>query len=71
MAIDRDTMRYQWNSSDVEIIKVADGSFAKSNGPGGKCVCPQCGAEIDHATGQPCADEVCPECGAKMTRKEE
>ena len=40
-------------------------------GPGGKCVCPQCGVETDHATGQSCADVVCPECGAKMTRKAE
>jgi len=38
-------------------------------GPGGTCVCPECGAESSHAAGEPCTDKDCPECGAKMTRK--
>jgi len=38
-------------------------------GPDGKCVCPECGYEADHETGQACNERECPECGAKMTRK--
>jgi hypothetical protein len=37
-------------------------------GPGGKCVCPGCGAEIDHKIGVPCYEMVCPKCGTKMVR---
>jgi predicted amidophosphoribosyltransferase len=44
---------------------------ALAAGPGGKCVCPECGAEVEHDTGEPCYDKVCPKCGAKMTRAED
>ncbi len=44
------------------------GGFAL--GPGSKCVCPECGQEIDHETGKPCYEIECPKCGAAMTRKE-
>jgi len=37
-------------------------------GPDGMCVCPECGHEIAHVTGQPCEDIECSECGATMTR---
>ena len=37
-------------------------------GPGGQCVCPQCGCKVPHVVGQPCYERNCPECGAKMTR---
>ncbi|MFO8143447.1 MAG: hypothetical protein R6T78_02070 [Dehalococcoidales bacterium] len=37
-------------------------------GPSGKCVCPACGAKVDHQRGTPCYDISCPKCGARMTR---
>lgn len=38
-------------------------------GPGGTCVCPQCGTEAPHRNGVPCQQERCPRCGAKLLRK--
>jgi len=38
-------------------------------GPGGVCVCPQCGYEETHTIGEPCYNLRCPECGAQMERK--
>jgi hypothetical protein len=43
------------------------GGFAA--GPGGQCVCPQCGATAAHARGMPCTQIACPKCGATMTRQ--
>jgi len=43
----------------------------EKQGPGGFCVCPECGEEIPHETGKPCYDEECPECGSKMIAKGE
>jgi len=37
-------------------------------GPGGECVCPQCGKTADHHRGVPCYTTACPECGAAMMR---
>jgi predicted Fe-Mo cluster-binding NifX family protein len=37
-------------------------------GPGGSCVCPQCGEKLPHSVGQPCSQMACPKCGATMTR---
>lgn len=37
-------------------------------GPGGQCVCPQCGATVPHQAGTPCYNINCPKCGTKMTR---
>jgi hypothetical protein len=39
------------------------------SGPGGNCVCPQCGKKVPHVAGQRCVDQVCPDCGTKMTRE--
>lgn len=38
-------------------------------GPGGVCVCPQCGHEEPHDVGMPCQERRCPKCGAIMTRR--
>ena len=38
-------------------------------GPGGECVCPNCGFNAAHTVGQPCNQKPCPKCGAKMTRR--
>lgn len=37
-------------------------------GPGGDCVCPQCGQKTAHAAGQPCNQTTCPKCGTVMIR---
>ena len=37
-------------------------------GPGGSCVCPECGHKETHEVGTPCMEKSCSECGAKMTR---
>lgn len=37
-------------------------------GPGGNCVCPNCGTVAPHQVGTPCYDISCPQCGAKMAR---
>jgi hypothetical protein len=42
------------------------GPFAA--GPGGSCVCPNCGATVAHVVGQPCNQSSCQKCGTKMTR---
>ena len=42
------------------------GGFAL--GPGGGCVCSQCGKTVPHQRGVPCYKAKCPECGAAMTR---
>lgn len=41
----------------------------KAAGPGGQCVCPSCGAVIQHQTGAPCYQIKCPKCGKAMARK--
>ena len=38
-------------------------------GPGGTCVCPQCGTTVPHDRGVPCAQMKCPKCGAAMARQ--
>jgi hypothetical protein len=40
----------------------------KAAGPGGECVCPNCGHRVPHRTGQPCSLQKCPECGTVMIR---
>jgi len=37
-------------------------------GPGGECVCPDCGAKVPHQRGIPCYQHKCPKCGQAMTR---
>ena len=37
-------------------------------GPGGDCVCPNCGNKASHQVGVPCYNQTCPKCGTKMTR---
>jgi predicted Fe-Mo cluster-binding NifX family protein len=38
-------------------------------GPGGYCVCPQCGHKELHEVAIPCAQKQCPKCGAVMVRE--
>ena len=37
-------------------------------GPGGQCVCPQCGQRVPHVVGQPCNQKICPKCVVPMAR---
>lgn len=37
-------------------------------GPGGDCVCPQCGYRQAHRRGVPCFEQRCPACDAAMIR---
>jgi len=37
-------------------------------GPGGNCVCPQCGYKVSHAPGQACNQIICPQCNVALTR---
>jgi hypothetical protein len=46
------------------------GRGGSRRGPGGNCVCPQCGATSPHQRGVPCYQQECPKCGTKMTRKD-
>jgi len=42
----------------------------RSAGPGGACVCPQCGQKVPHKIGTPCYEMTCPKCGTRLTRGE-
>lgn len=39
-------------------------------GPGGVCICTQCGYEGPHQRGIPCTQQKCPRCGMLMVRKD-
>jgi hypothetical protein len=41
----------------------------KAAGPGGDCICPNCGHKAPHRAGQPCYEVNCPKCGTQMTRE--
>jgi len=45
------------------------GRGLQNAGPDGICVCPSCGHEEPHITGQPCNQRKCPKCEKLMTRK--
>ena len=42
------------------------GGFAR--GPGGECLCPNCGHQEPHQLGEPCYIKKCPKCDAPMMR---
>ena len=39
-----------------------------SRGPGGECICPNCGYRETHQLGVPCFRKTCPKCEASMVR---
>ena len=42
---------------------------ASGRGPGGDCVCPECGYKIPHQRGAPCSSLQCPNCKINLERK--
>jgi hypothetical protein len=42
------------------------GGFTR--GPGGECLCPNCGHRIEHLLGVPSYTQNCSKCGSLMTR---
>ncbi len=44
------------------------GGTKPGSGPGGECLCPQCGHKEPHVAGVRCIDQICPNCGTKMIR---
>jgi hypothetical protein len=45
------------------------GGNKPGSGPGGQCVCPQCGHTEPHQVGKRCIDLTCPKCGSKMIKE--
>jgi hypothetical protein len=45
------------------------GGTKPGSGPGGNCVCPQCGKKVPHLAGQRCVDRACPNCGTRLIRE--
>ncbi len=44
-------------------------SRAVGGGPGGYCLCPNCGYKVEHQRGTPCSSLKCPHCGTTLERK--
>jgi len=38
------------------------------SGPGGYCVCRNCGYRLPHIVNRPCNQMYCPKCGSPMTK---
>jgi len=53
-----------------EVLRLGRMGGPLAAGPGGACVCPECGERVSHDRATPCYRMTCPECGARMTREE-
>jgi len=47
---------------------IGRGRGAGFAGPGGKCICPNCGYRENHQMGVPCNTKKCPKCNTQMVR---
>jgi predicted Fe-Mo cluster-binding NifX family protein len=47
----------------------ARGDKEPGGGPGGMCICPQCGKILPHRRGIPCTELLCPSCRHTLVRK--
>jgi len=45
------------------------GNGRGGSGPGGYCICPNCGKKVPHKRGVPCITVKCPECNIAMIRE--
>lgn len=45
------------------------GGNRPGSGPGGLCVCPNCGATVPHQRGVPCNTVHCPKCNSTMLKQ--
>jgi len=45
------------------------GGNRPGSGPGGFCVCPECGYRTPHTAGNPCYQMTCPSCGAQLIKE--
>ncbi len=45
------------------------GGTKSGAGPGGYCICPNCGHKAPHQVGVPCYQMSCPKCGTKIVRE--
>jgi len=45
------------------------GGTQPGSGPGGDCICPNCGARVPHQVGTPCYQVRCPKCDTPMVRE--
>ena len=45
------------------------GGNKPGSGPGGNCICPNCGKKIPHKTAAPCSTKVCPNCNTWMQKE--
>jgi len=64
-------MRGVEKAADVRAGLGRNRGNAAGAGPGGVCVCPQCGYRRPHEIGEPCYEESCPECGGLLVREVE
>jgi len=60
-------MKNRQSGSD-ELAGDKDGA-RNGAGPGGDCVCPNCGHKEPHKRGQPCFERICPACGTALVRE--
>lgn len=58
-------MSYEY---DEEINRLGRQPGGRGLGPGGSCLCTQCGYIMGHTQGQPCNTIRCPECDGAMIR---
>ncbi len=42
---------------------------SKAAGPGGNCICPDCGHKVAHTIGKPCYKSTCLKCSTPTTRE--
>ena len=47
------------------------GGDRQVDGGAAMCICPECGAKVEHERGVPCTETKCPECGAAMVGEAE
>lgn len=45
------------------------GGNKPGSGPGGYCVCPNCGNKVEHTRATPCFQQSCPKCGSAMIKE--